>query len=90
MYLSRNAGGPVSEVEARTLLSTYGAIEAVWHATETERELNGLPEGMKIANGRSRPIELTLIGIWLRFHYFDDFRDAQNVRLVQKERRDLI
>ena len=44
--MSRIVGGDIPEREARQLLEIYGAIEHVWYATRTDREMFGLPEGI--------------------------------------------
>ena len=46
LYLSRVTGGPISEGEARDVLSLYGEIEKVWYASPTEVEIFRLPEGI--------------------------------------------
>ena len=62
LYLSRVAGGPISEEEALQVLSKFGPVQDLWYASETDREMYRLPEG-----------------IWARFEYFQDCRDAQGV-----------
>ena len=46
LYLSRVTGGPISENEARNVLSPFGAIEKVWYSSPTESEIFRLPEGI--------------------------------------------
>lgn len=46
VFLSRVTGGPISEAEARNILSRYGDIQRVWHSTPTENEMFRLPEGI--------------------------------------------
>ncbi len=46
LYLSRVTGGPISEGEARNILSRYGEIEKVWYSSPTESEIFRLPEGI--------------------------------------------
>ncbi|KAL6713555.1 hypothetical protein ACLMJK_009020 [Lecanora helva] len=46
LYLSRVTGGPISETEARKILSNYGDIEKVWYSSQTESEIFRLPEGI--------------------------------------------
>ena len=60
--MSKTQGGPVSEGEAREMLNEHGPLESVWSASQTEREMFGLPEG-----------------VFVRFAFFDDCRDAQMV-----------
>ncbi|KAG8534246.1 uncharacterized protein KY384_001090 [Bacidia gigantensis] len=59
LYLSKINGATVSEIEAKNIMEGYGPVELVWLATQTEREVFGLPEG-----------------IFIRFAFFDDCRDA--------------
>ncbi|KAL9100380.1 MAG: hypothetical protein Q9163_004238 [Psora crenata] len=73
LFLSKIHGGPVTEEEARKIMAGYGPIETYWFASQTEREMYGLPEG-----------------IFLRFAFFDDcrnanvsFRDSATHRLEQ-------
>ena len=47
VFLSKISGGKISEDEAHTVLVGQGDIEAVWHATPTDREINRLPEGQR-------------------------------------------
>ncbi|KAL9118568.1 MAG: hypothetical protein Q9187_004887 [Circinaria calcarea] len=46
LYLSRIAGGPISEDEARSVLSRYGALEKIWLCTPTDKEMFRLPDGI--------------------------------------------
>ena len=46
LYLSRISGGPISETEARQVLSKYGALERVWYCTPTDKEMYRLPDGI--------------------------------------------
>ena len=62
LYLSRVSGGPISETEARDVLSRHGPIESVWLCSQTDKEMFRLPDG-----------------IWVKFVYFQDCRDAQAV-----------
>ena len=62
LYLSKIAGGHISEGEATKILSKYGALEKVWVCTPTDKEMFRLPDG-----------------IWAKFAFFQDCRDAQAV-----------
>lgn len=62
LYLSLVAGGHITEEEALQVLSKFGPVQDLWYASETDREMYRLPEG-----------------IWARFEYFQDCRDAQAV-----------
>lgn len=46
LYLSKVAGGPISESEAHQALSRFGALEKVWYCSQTEKEMFRLPEGI--------------------------------------------
>lgn len=46
LYLSRTAGGPISEEEARDILAKEGPIEKLWTSSNTDREMFRLPEGI--------------------------------------------
>lgn len=46
LFLSKISGGPISEEEARRVLSQFGAIEKVWYNTQTDKEMFRLPEGI--------------------------------------------
>ena len=60
--MSKVSGGPISETEAREVLSRHGPIESVWLCSQTDKEMFRLPDG-----------------IWVKFVYFQDCRDAQAV-----------
>ena len=62
LYLSKINGGLITEAETRDIMAKYGPIELLWFASQTEREMFGLPEG-----------------VFARFAFFDDCRDAQMV-----------
>lgn len=46
LYLSKIAGGDISEAEAREVLAPYGAIEKLWYCSQTDKEMFRLPEGV--------------------------------------------
>ena len=46
LYLSNINGGAITEAEAREIMANYGPIELLWFASQTEREMFGLPEGI--------------------------------------------
>ena len=46
LYLSKVTGGPITEGEARQVLSRYGALEKVWYCSQTDKEMFRLPEGI--------------------------------------------
>ena len=46
LYLSKITGGTITEAEAREVMANYGPIELLWFASQTEREMFGLPEGI--------------------------------------------
>ena len=46
LYLSRTAGGPIAEAEARTILAGRGDLEKVWLSSQTDKEMFRLPEGI--------------------------------------------
>ena len=46
LYLSKVTGGPISENEARQVLSRYGALEKVWYCSQTDKEMFRLPDGI--------------------------------------------
>ncbi|KAL9132292.1 MAG: hypothetical protein Q9175_006532 [Cornicularia normoerica] len=62
LYLSKVSGGPISETEARNVLSRHGPIESIWLCSQTDKEMFRLPDG-----------------IWIKFVYFQDCRDAQAI-----------
>lgn len=55
LYLSRVTGGPISEAEARTVLSRFGEIEKVWYSTPTEGEIFRLPKGIWVMYNLFQP-----------------------------------
>ncbi|KAL9127079.1 MAG: hypothetical protein Q9217_003981 [Psora testacea] len=65
LYLSKINGGAITEEEAHDIMSGYGPIEMHWFASQTEREMFGLPEG-----------------IFVRFAFFDDCRNAQMASML--------
>ena len=73
LYLSKLNGGPITEEEAREILNGYGPIEMLWFASQTERELFDLPEG-----------------IFIRFAFFDDRRNAQMVFVPKKKENEVL
>ena len=52
-------GSTLAEAEAREVMASQGPIETIWSASQTEREMFGLPDGL-----------------FIRFAFFDDCRDA--------------
>ncbi|SLM38454.1 RNA recognition motif domain [Lasallia pustulata] len=46
LYLSEASGQPISESEARRILTNYGDIEKLWHSSPTDKEMHRLPEGI--------------------------------------------
>ncbi len=46
LYLSRVTGGPISEAEAREILAGRGDLENLWHASQTDKEMYRLPDGI--------------------------------------------
>ena len=46
LYLSKVTGGPITEGEARQVLSRYGALEKVWYCSQTDKEMFRLPDGI--------------------------------------------
>ncbi|KAI9848513.1 MAG: hypothetical protein M1837_007182 [Sclerophora amabilis] len=51
VYMSRLAGGAISEAEAREALQNFGPIESLWWPTPTEKAMYQLPEGIWIKFG---------------------------------------
>lgn len=60
----KHIGGYLNTAEVLRILQQYGPIERSWPASETEREMFQLPEGL-----------------FVRFTYYDDCRDAKQVWL---------
>ena len=46
LYLSRVNGEPITNEEAREVLEKFGALEKVWHCSQTDKEMFRLPEGI--------------------------------------------
>ena len=46
MYISRRDGRQPAENAVRNWLINSGQLERVWHATDTEKEMWGLPDGL--------------------------------------------
>ncbi|KAL9014866.1 MAG: hypothetical protein Q9173_000503, partial [Seirophora scorigena] len=46
LYLSKVAGGEITEAEARQALAPYGALEKLWYCSQTDKEMFRLPEGV--------------------------------------------
>ena len=46
LYLSKTAGGSISEEEARQVLAAYGDLERLWHCSQTDKEMFRLAEGI--------------------------------------------
>ena len=46
LYLSKINGGLITEDNAREVMANFGPIEMLWFASQTEREMFGLPDGI--------------------------------------------
>ncbi|KAI4168588.1 MAG: hypothetical protein LQ348_007461, partial [Seirophora lacunosa] len=46
LYLSKIAGGEITEADARQALAPYGALEKLWYCSQTDKEMFRLPEGV--------------------------------------------
>ncbi|KAJ9618257.1 hypothetical protein H2203_009173 [Taxawa tesnikishii (nom. ined.)] len=60
LFVFKHIGGYLNTAEVLRILQQYGPIERSWPASETEREMFQLPEGL-----------------FVRFTYYDDCRDAK-------------
>ena len=46
LYLSKIAGGSITEDEARQVLAGYGDLERLWYCSQTDKEMFRLAEGI--------------------------------------------
>lgn len=88
MYLSRVTGGPISEAEARNVLSRFGEIEKVWYSTPTEGEIFRLPEGIWVMYKLFQPSRdaqavSSLVSQVTLANLVQGFRDHPHYRLEQ-------
>lgn len=88
LYLSRVTGGPISEAEARNVLSRFGEIEKIWYSTPTEGEIFRLPEGIWVMYKLFQPSRdaqavSTLIPRVTLTNLVQGFRDHPHYRLEQ-------
>ena len=46
LFLSRSTGGPITAKEARSILHGFGDLEKIWVASDTDKEMFRLPDGI--------------------------------------------